>query len=80
MIMRIVVLSDTHGNYFNLESIILRNTDADWRIHLGDGELTPAPVLFRPGFLPFQLRSHAFTFSGGIAVETEAEISRHIII
>ena len=36
--MRIVVLSDTHGNYFNLESIILRNTDADWIIHLGDGE------------------------------------------
>ena len=38
IILRIVVLSDTHGNYFNLESIILRNTDADWIIHLGDGE------------------------------------------
>ncbi len=36
--MRIVVLSDTHGNYRALESVIMRNTDADWIIHLGDGE------------------------------------------
>lgn len=36
--MRIVVMSDTHGNYRALESIILRNTDADWIFHLGDGE------------------------------------------
>ena len=36
--MRIVVLSDTHGNSYALESVILRNTDADWIIHLGDGE------------------------------------------
>lgn len=36
--MRIVVMSDTHGNYRALESIIMRNTDADWIFHLGDGE------------------------------------------
>ena len=32
--MRIVVLSDTHGNYRALESVIMRNTDADWIIQL----------------------------------------------
>ena len=36
--MRIVVISDTHGNSYALESVIMRNTDADWIIHLGDGE------------------------------------------
>ncbi len=36
--MRIVVMSDTHGNTFALERIIMKNTDADWIIHLGDGE------------------------------------------
>ena len=36
--MRIIVISDTHGNFSNLENILLRNADADWFIHLGDGE------------------------------------------
>lgn len=36
--MRIVVLSDSHGDYASLEKVILRNTDADWIFHLGDGE------------------------------------------
>lgn len=36
--MRIIVLSDTHGNYSALENILTRNADADWFIHLGDGE------------------------------------------
>ncbi|HPY85977.1 metallophosphoesterase [Ruminococcus sp. XPD3002] len=36
--MRIIVMSDTHGNYRALQSIITRNADADWFIHLGDGE------------------------------------------
>ncbi|MDE6797574.1 MAG: metallophosphoesterase [Ruminococcus sp.] len=36
--MRIIVISDTHGNFSNLENIFLRNADADWFIHLGDGE------------------------------------------
>lgn len=36
--MRIIVISDTHGNYNALESVFLRNSDADWLIHLGDGE------------------------------------------
>lgn len=36
--MRIIVMSDSHGNYRALEKIILRNTDADWIFHLGDGE------------------------------------------
>ncbi len=37
--MRIIVISDTHGNYQNLEKVIKKNTFADWIIHLGDGEL-----------------------------------------
>lgn len=36
--MRIIVISDTHGNYGALSSVFLRNSDADWFIHLGDGE------------------------------------------
>ena len=36
--MRIIVISDTHGNLRALRSVILRNADADWFIHLGDGE------------------------------------------
>lgn len=36
--MRIIVLSDTHGNYQILETILLRHADADACIHLGDGE------------------------------------------
>lgn len=36
--MRIIVISDTHGNYSALSSVFLRNSDADWFIHLGDGE------------------------------------------
>ncbi len=36
--MRIIVMSDSHGSYSAIESIIDRNTDADWIFHLGDGE------------------------------------------
>ena len=36
--MRVIVISDTHGNYSALEKVFMRNTDADWMIHLGDGE------------------------------------------
>lgn len=36
--MRIIVISDTHGNYSALESVFSRNSDADWFFHLGDGE------------------------------------------
>lgn len=36
--MRIIVLSDSHGDYFALEKVVMRNTDADWIFHLGDGE------------------------------------------
>ena len=36
--MRIIAISDTHGNYSALSSVFLRNSDADWFIHLGDGE------------------------------------------
>lgn len=36
--MRIIVISDTHGNVNNLKSVFLRNHDADLFIHLGDGE------------------------------------------
>jgi len=36
--MRIIVISDSHGDYASLEKVLLRNTDADWIFHLGDGE------------------------------------------
>ncbi len=36
--MRIVVISDTHGNHSHLESIISKEKEADYFIHLGDGE------------------------------------------
>ncbi len=36
--MRIIVISDTHGNYNAIESVFMRNKDADWFFHLGDGE------------------------------------------
>ena len=36
--MRIIVMSDSHGNFRAVESIILRNSDAEIFIHLGDGE------------------------------------------
>ena len=38
MFMRIIVISDTHGSYSAIESVFIRNSDADWFIHLGDGE------------------------------------------
>lgn len=36
--MRIIVMSDSHGDYFAVEEIIQRNLSADMFIHLGDGE------------------------------------------
>lgn len=36
--MRIIVISDTHGRYNALSSVILSNMSADAFIHLGDGE------------------------------------------
>ncbi len=36
--MRIIVMSDSHGNYSAVEEIIQRNQTADMFIHLGDGE------------------------------------------
>lgn len=36
--MRLIVISDTHGNLRAIENVFLRNSDADWFIHLGDGE------------------------------------------
>lgn len=36
--MRIIVISDTHGNKQAVDSVFLRNSDADLFIHLGDGE------------------------------------------
>ena len=36
--MRIIVMSDSHGNLSAVEDIILRSENADWYIHLGDGE------------------------------------------
>lgn len=37
--MRIIVISDTHGNKNAIDSVFLRNSDADLFIHLGDGEI-----------------------------------------
>lgn len=36
--MRIIVISDTHGKKSAVNSVFLRNSDADLFIHLGDGE------------------------------------------
>lgn len=36
--MRIVVVSDTHGDFFALQNVLVRNSTADLIIHLGDGE------------------------------------------
>ena len=36
--MKIIVLSDTHGNYRALQKVALLHQDADMLIHLGDGE------------------------------------------
>ncbi len=36
--MKIIVLSDTHGNYKALSSLVFQHEDADIFIHLGDGE------------------------------------------
>lgn len=36
--MRIIVISDTHGRYRALSSVVLANMNADAFIHLGDGE------------------------------------------
>ncbi len=36
--MRIIVVSDTHGNYNVLEGIIEKNLSAEIFVHLGDGE------------------------------------------
>ncbi len=36
--MRIVLISDSHGNYSALEKVWSRCSDADWLVHLGDGE------------------------------------------
>lgn len=36
--MRIIVISDTHGRKSAIDSVFLRNSDADLFIHLGDGE------------------------------------------
>lgn len=36
--MRIIVMSDSHGGYAQLLSIVKSNLDADLFVHLGDGE------------------------------------------
>lgn len=36
--MKVIVISDSHGNYRNFKRILDTNTDADFIIHLGDGE------------------------------------------
>lgn len=36
--MRIVLMSDSHGNYAAINNIVKRNLSADIFIHLGDGE------------------------------------------
>ncbi len=36
--MKIVVMSDSHGSYRALDTVVKRHSDADMFIHLGDGE------------------------------------------
>lgn len=45
--MRIIVMSDSHRNYFAVEKIVRRNLDADLFIHLGDGEEDVDKVIVR---------------------------------
>lgn len=45
--MRIVVMSDSHGNYSAVEKIVRRNLDADMFLHLGDGEEDVDKVILR---------------------------------
>lgn len=45
--MRIIVMSDSHNNYFAVEKIVRRNLDADMFIHLGDGENDVDRVILR---------------------------------
>lgn len=45
--MRIIVMSDSHRNYFSVEKIVRRNLDADFFIHLGDGEEDVDKVIVR---------------------------------
>ena len=43
--MRIIVISDTHKKYSNLETIISKENGADLFIHLGDGENEASPFI-----------------------------------
>lgn len=36
--MKLLLLSDSHGDFFACEEALRQNRDADWVIHLGDGE------------------------------------------
>lgn len=36
--MKAIVISDSHGNYFNVKRILDKHPDVDYIIHLGDGE------------------------------------------
>ena len=46
--MKILVVSDTHGNFDNLYKVVLSHSDADVVIHLGDGanEIDQVKTLF----------------------------------
>ena len=35
--MKIIVISDTHGNMHRLKDVVEKNKDADLFLHLGDG-------------------------------------------
>lgn len=37
--MKILVVSDSHGNYYSLNDLYLNNSDVDYFFHLGDSEL-----------------------------------------
>ncbi|MCD8187551.1 MAG: metallophosphoesterase [Ruminococcus sp.] len=45
--MRIIVMSDSHGNYAAVEKIVRRSIDADMFLHLGDGESDVDRVIAR---------------------------------
>ncbi len=52
--MRIIVMSDSHGNMGQVERIIKSNPDADMFVHLGDGEREVAAVRVKYPQLDFR--------------------------
>jgi len=56
--MKIVVMSDSHGNAEAVEKVIAKNPDADGFYHLGDGWRDFAFSSLQPGVIPIGVRGN----------------------